>query len=68
MATLEIELFTARSDNFGVLLHDPASGRTASIDAPEEARSWLLWSGAGWTLTDIFTTHHHPDHVEPTSH
>jgi len=24
-------------DNFGVLLHDPGSGRTAAIDAPEAA-------------------------------
>ena len=47
MAKLEIELFRARNDNFGVLLHDPESGRTASIDAPEEqpivtrAEPWL---------------------------
>ena len=28
MADLEIELFRCRSDNFGVLLHDPVSGKT----------------------------------------
>ena len=39
MAALEIELFPCRSDNFGVLLHDPASVRTASIDAPEVAEA-----------------------------
>ena len=33
----ETRLFLCRSDNFGVLLHDPASGATASIDAPEAA-------------------------------
>jgi hydroxyacylglutathione hydrolase len=36
MAALELDLFLCRSDNFGVLIHDPASGMTASIDAPEE--------------------------------
>ena len=64
MAKLEIELFRARSDNFGVLVHDPESGRTASIDAPEEQPILDALSRRGWTLTDIFTTHHHQDHVE----
>jgi hydroxyacylglutathione hydrolase len=64
MAKLEIELFRARSDNFGVLLHDPESGRTASIDAPEEQPILEALSRRGWKLTDIFTTHHHHDHVE----
>ncbi len=36
MASLELDLFLCRTDNFGVLVHDPASGATASIDAPEE--------------------------------
>ena len=64
MAELEIELFRCRSDNFGVLLHDPDSGKTASIDAPEEQPILDALARRGWTLTDIFTTHHHQDHVE----
>ena len=64
MAELKIELFRCRSDNFGVLLHDPDSGRTASIDAPEEQPILDALGRRGWTLTDIFTTHHHQDHVE----
>lgn len=64
MARLEIELFRARSDNFGVLVHDPETGRTASIDAPEEQPILDALARRGWTLTDIFTTHHHQDHVE----
>ncbi|MDB5554396.1 MAG: Hydroxyacylglutathione hydrolase [Rhizobium sp.] len=64
MADLEIELFRCRSDNFGVLLHDPDSGKTASIDAPEEQPILDALARRGWTLTDIFTTHHHQDHVE----
>jgi hydroxyacylglutathione hydrolase len=64
MAELEIELFPCRQDNFGVLLHDPLSGRTSSIDAPQEAPILAALERRGWTLTDIFTTHHHQDHVE----
>ena len=64
MARLDIELFRARSDNFGVLIHDPESGRTASIDAPEEQPILDALDRRGWTLTDILTTHHHQDHVE----
>jgi hydroxyacylglutathione hydrolase len=64
MARLEIELFLVRSDNFCVLIHDPESGRTASIDAPEEQPILDALARRGWTLTDIFTTHHHHDHVE----
>ena len=62
--TLLIEQFTCRSDNFGVLVHDPASGLTAAIDAPEEAPIRARLSEKGWRLDAIFTTHHHADHVE----
>lgn len=64
MKPLEIELFGCRSDNFGVLIHDPASGATASIDAPEEKPILEALARRGWVLTHIFTTHHHGDHVE----
>jgi hydroxyacylglutathione hydrolase len=61
---LEIEQFICRSDNFGVLVHDPASGLTASIDAPEEGPIREKLQERGWRLDRIFTTHHHGDHVE----
>ncbi len=61
---LSIEQFTCRSDNFGVLVHDPASGLTAAIDAPEEAAIRARLADKGWHLDAIFTTHHHGDHVE----
>lgn len=61
---LQIEQFTCRSDNFGVLVHDPASGLTAAIDAPEEAPIRARLADKGWRLDRIFTTHHHGDHVE----
>ncbi len=61
---LLIEQFTCRSDNFGVLVHDPASGLTAAIDAPEEAPIRARLAEKGWRLDHILTTHHHGDHVE----
>jgi hydroxyacylglutathione hydrolase len=64
MKPLEIEVFPCRSDNFGVLLHDSETGTTISIDAPEEAAILDALNRRGWTLSHIFTTHHHQDHVE----
>jgi hydroxyacylglutathione hydrolase len=56
-------LFPCLSDNFGVLLHDPGSGVTASIDAPEAAPVEAALKKTGWRLTDILVTHHHGDHT-----
>ena len=64
MKPLELDVFLCRTDNFGVLLHDPDSGLTASIDAPEEGAIVAAAERRGWTITHIFTTHHHTDHVE----
>ncbi len=61
---LIVDVFPAREDNFGYLVHDEASGRTAAIDAPEAAAIRTALDHRGWTLTDIFITHHHIDHVE----
>ena len=59
----EIRAFTCLSDNFGYLIHDPATKATASIDAPEAAPIIRALEREGWTLTDILVTHHHHDHV-----
>jgi len=59
----ETRLFRCLSDNFGVLLHDPATGATASIDAPEAAPVEAALKETGWKLTDILVTHHHHDHT-----
>lgn len=61
---LEIEQFTCRSDNFGVLAHDAATGFAALIDAPQEAPILEAIERTGWTPKYILTTHHHGDHVE----
>jgi hydroxyacylglutathione hydrolase len=56
-------LFPCLSDNYGVLIHDPQSGATASIDAPEAAPVEAALKKTGWRLTDILVTHHHGDHT-----
>lgn len=60
---LEIVQFMCLEDNFGVLLHDPVSGRTASIDAPEAAAIERELEARGWKLDEILVTHHHGDHT-----
>jgi hydroxyacylglutathione hydrolase len=59
----EIRTFPCLSDNFGYLIHDPATKATASIDAPESGPIIKALEREGWTLTDILITHHHHDHV-----
>lgn len=59
----EIRLIPCLKDNFGYLVHDTATGATASVDAPEAAPIREALKREGWTLTDILLTHHHADHV-----
>lgn len=59
--TLEIEMFPALQDNYGFLITDAASGRTAMIDAPEPAAMLRVLDGR--RLDFILNTHWHPDHA-----
>ena len=58
-----VHQFMCLDDNFGVLMHDPATGATASIDVPEAGPVLNALSEKGWTLTHILVTHHHKDHI-----
>jgi hydroxyacylglutathione hydrolase len=60
----QIYLFPCLKDNFGVLIHDPESGATAAIDAPEAAPVEAALKKTGWRLSDILVTHHHADHTQ----
>ena len=60
---LEIALFPCLSDNYGLLIHDKQSGETAAIDTPEVSAIEAQCRARGWTLTQIWNTHHHWDHV-----
>ena len=63
MAAL-IHQYNCLQDNFGVLVHDPATGATAAIDVPEAEPTLKALAEKGWTLTDILVTHRHADHVQ----
>lgn len=60
----ETHLFPCLSDNFGLLVHDPATGATAAVDVPEAAPVMAAAAAKGWTISHILVTHHHPDHVQ----
>jgi len=64
MKSLDLDVFLCRTDNFGVLVHDPETNLTASIDAPDADAVIKAAERRGWTITHILTTHHHTDHVE----
>src|SRR5712691_5473892 len=61
--TAKTHLFLCLQDNYGVLVHDTASGATAAIDAPEAAPVEAALAATGWKLSDILVTHHHGDHT-----
>jgi hydroxyacylglutathione hydrolase len=63
MSKLEIRQFPARTDNYGVLVHDPSTGATASIDAPDAEAVLMALHKKGWELTHLLITHHHHDHT-----
>ncbi len=63
MAALEIYQFPCLSDNYGFLVHDSESGETACIDTPETTPILAALEKTGWTLTQIWNTHHHYDHA-----
>ena len=59
-----VEVFICRTDNYGYLVHDVETRKTAAIDAPDAGAIKSALHNRGWTLTDILITHHHRDHVE----
>jgi hydroxyacylglutathione hydrolase len=60
---LQVHQFPCLSDNYGFLLHDPASGETACIDTPDAEEYLRQAEARGWQITQIWNTHWHPDHA-----
>ena len=60
---LDIRQFPCLSDNYGFILRDRASGRTACVDTPDAEAILLALKSVGWTLDLILNTHWHPDHA-----
>lgn len=60
---LEIIRIPVLSDNYVWLVHEPVSGETMAVD-PAVAEPVLAEAEArGWTITQIWNTHWHPDHT-----
>ncbi len=60
---LQVHQYPTRTDNYGVLVHDPKTEATAAIDAPDAEELLAALHEKGWVLTHILTTHHHHDHT-----
>ncbi|MDG2528365.1 hydroxyacylglutathione hydrolase [Caulobacter endophyticus] len=60
---LQIHQFPCLSDNYGFLVRDVASGKTACIDTPEADAILMQLEKLGWGLDFILNTHWHPDHA-----
>ncbi len=58
-----VHIFLCLKDNYGFLLHDPETGETATIDTPEAGKILAEANAKGWTITQIWNTHWHPDHA-----
>jgi len=62
--TLDVHLFPCLSDNYGLLVRDPATGTVATIDTPDADRILEELDALGWGRLDmILNTHWHPDHT-----
>ena len=63
--TLDVHLFQCRSDNYGFLIRDTATGVVAAVDTPDAERILQELEALGWGRLDlILNTHWHPDHTE----
>jgi hydroxyacylglutathione hydrolase len=62
MVMLEIVPVPAFSDNYIWLVHDPESGETAVVDPGDAAPALAEAERRGWTVTQVWNTHHHWDH------
>lgn len=61
--SLTVRQFPCLSDNYGFLIRDDATGKTACIDTPDAKAILAELEKAGWGLDFILNTHWHPDHA-----
>jgi hydroxyacylglutathione hydrolase len=61
---LELVTLPALSDNYTFLLHDPESRGTVAVDVPDAKPIIAELKRRDWTLSEIWLTHHHDDHVQ----
>lgn len=61
---LHLAVIPCLTDNYAYLLHDQDTGRTALVDVPEAPAIRHALAARGWTLHEVWITHHHDDHVQ----
>ena len=67
MMALEIVQVAILSDNYAWLVHDDASGETIVVDPGDGPPLVHAADARGWTVTGVWNTHWHPDHVAGNS-
>ncbi len=60
---LEIVAVPAFADNYIWLVHDGDSGETAAVDPGDAAPALAEAARRGWTISQVWNTHWHPDHT-----
>ncbi|HRQ82548.1 MAG TPA: hydroxyacylglutathione hydrolase [Azospirillaceae bacterium] len=61
--SLQVVRLNAFDDNYIWLLREPADGVVGVVDPGDAAPVLEALEARGWTLTHIFVTHHHGDHI-----
>ena len=61
---LEIAVIPLLKDNYGYLVHDAATGKTAAVDPSVAAPMLAAAKERGWRISHILNTHHHWDHTD----
>ncbi len=61
--TLEIVRLPVLSDNYIWLVHEPVGGETMVVDPAVADAPLAEAAKRGWTITQIWNTHWHPDHT-----
>ncbi len=60
---IEIVRIPVLSDNYVWLVHEPLSGETVVVDPAVAAPVLAVAEERGWTISQIWNTHWHPDHT-----
>ena len=63
MPNLDIHQYPYGSDNYGVLLRDVNTGKTAAVDAGDADALLAALQVKSWQLDELWITHHHGDHT-----
>jgi hydroxyacylglutathione hydrolase len=60
---IDVHQFPVLKDNYAFLVRCRATGAVATIDTPDGGAILAEAARLGWTITDIWNTHWHPDHA-----